>query len=169
MAPPGGGAMSSVDACVGRRLGRRVGRRVLLATVVPVVLMGVGATLVVHAHLRSMAERGGRLTALQVARAALEGASGPKPNLGVEQAVMAASSHGLLAHLEPGAPAEGEPSCAREADGQVALRVPLSVGVATVRYSPDVRLADSSGLVLVGTLGAFWTIQRVALLLRGVA
>src|SRR6185312_9446012 len=51
---------------------KRITRRVLLAVVAPVMLMGAGAVLVAHAHLRTLTEDQGRSTAIYLARVALE-------------------------------------------------------------------------------------------------
>src|SRR5262249_41013856 len=50
---------------------RRVTLRLLLAVVAPVALMGAGAVLVTHAHLRTLTEQSRRATALLIARTAL--------------------------------------------------------------------------------------------------
>jgi signal transduction histidine kinase len=114
---------------------RRLIQKFLIAVVAPVALVGVGAVLIAHAHLRTLTEQSRKNTALLLARTALDpgpGAGGP----GREDAVAAAAQYGFLAQ-SAGRRREGEPTFSREADGELVLSVPLEQEQATVRFTAD--------------------------------
>src|SRR5512132_476287 len=97
--------------------------RVLLAVAAPVALMGTGAVLVTHAHLRTLTEQSRRATALLIARAALEAGpgTGTQDLAGRGDAIAAAAGYGFLARIDPVASESTEPTMIREADGQLVV------------------------------------------------
>jgi len=129
---------------------RRLISRVLLAVVAPVVLMGVGAALVAHAHLRTLTEQSRRTTAVLIARTALEPGNGAHHEAGRADAIEAAAEFGFLARVEPTALDTSEPSSMREPDGQIAVTAPLDEGHAIIRFSADLSPEDIRGSVGVG-------------------
>jgi signal transduction histidine kinase len=115
---------------------RRVTRKLLLAVSLPVALVGIGAVLVVHAHLRTLIEESRRDTAIVIARAALEPTPGALSEAGRGDAVRAIADHGFTARIERGA-APPAPAFVREADGQIAVTTVLDDGQAVIRFEPD--------------------------------
>lgn len=136
---------------------RRFTLRVLLAVAAPVALMGTGAVLVTHAHLRTLTEQSRRATALLIARAALEEGPGAGTGdvVGRGDAIAAAAGYGFLARIEPEATAaeSREPTMTREADGQLVVTTPLERGQAVIRFSAELTPEDTSAAVVVGVLG----------------
>jgi signal transduction histidine kinase len=131
---------------------RRVVRRLLVAVAAPVALVGVGAVLIAHAHLRTKIEQTRRNTAELIARATLEPSRGADSDVGRDEAIAAAAEFGFLARVEP--PAESaEPAFRREADGQIALSVPLDDGQATVRFSVELDPTLTTGGAALAALG----------------
>lgn len=155
----------------------RVQRKMLLAVVAPVALVGTGAVLIAHAHVRNLVETSARETAALVARTALEPTPGPLPEAGREEAAAAAKTLGFDARIERasadpnGEDAEQKSQASpreplafrRETDGSLAARVPLEDGVAIVRFAPTlpsggapagvvIALAAVLGAALVGSL-----------------
>jgi signal transduction histidine kinase len=133
---------------------RRLTLRVLLAVAAPVALMGTGAVLVTHAHLRTLTEQSRRTTALLIARAALE----PGPGTGTMDltgrgdAIAAAAGYGFLARIEPGTSELTEPTMIREADGQLMVATPLEQGQAVIHFSADLTPEDTTAAVVVALL-----------------
>lgn len=115
---------------------RRVTQKLLLAVGAPVLLVGVGAVLTAHAHLRTFVEQSRRATAVLIARAALEPPRSEAGQAGREDAIAAAAELGFLATVRRGR-LEAEPSYRREADGQLTVTAPLDDGHALVRFSAD--------------------------------
>jgi signal transduction histidine kinase len=148
---------------IARIPGTRIARRLLLAVVAPVALMGAGAVLVTHAHLRTFVEQSRRTTALLVARTALEpapGAGGPAGRAaaaggasGRVAAATAAAEYGFAVRLEPQSAESPEPSFTRDSDGQLVVTAPLEEGQAVLRFSADLDLETITGSVAVGLLG----------------
>jgi signal transduction histidine kinase len=137
-----------------RKPAQRITRRILFAVVAPVALMGAGAVLVAHAHLRTLTEQDGRNTAIYLARAALErGPGGARSEAGRADAIAAAAEFGYLARIEPTNAESSEPTTSRESDGQIAVVVPLDDGQAIVRFSADISPEHITGGVVVGLLG----------------
>lgn len=132
---------------------RRVARRLLIAFAAPVALVGVGAVLIAHAHLRTRLEQSRKATAELIARAALEPSSrGEAGEAGRADAIAAAAELGFLARVE--SPEEtAELTSWREADGQLAVAVPLDDGQATVRFSADLDPALTTGVAALAALG----------------
>lgn len=131
---------------------RRIVRRLLVAVAAPVALVGVGAVLTAHAHLRTQIEQSRRWTATLLARAALEPSSGALSEAGRSDAIAAAAELGFLAHIEDPADA-AEPAFWREADGQIAVAVPLDGGQAVVRFSADIEPSQTTGGAALAALG----------------
>jgi signal transduction histidine kinase len=128
--------------------------RVLLAVAASVALMGTGAVLVTHAHLRTLPEQSRRATALLIARAALEAGPGlgAADLTGRGDAIAAAAGYGFLARIDPATPDSTEPTMVREADGQLVVVTPLSHGQAVIRFSAELTPEDTTAAVLVGLL-----------------
>jgi signal transduction histidine kinase len=133
---------------------RRFTWRVLLAVAAPVALMGTGAVLVTHAHLRTLTEQSRRATALLIARAALEAGpgTGAADLAGRGEAIAAAAGYGFLARIDPAAPDSTEPTMVREADGQLVVVTPLARGQAVIRFSAELTPEDTTAAVVVGLL-----------------
>ncbi len=128
---------------------KRVVSKLLLAVVGPVALVGVGAVLIAHAHLRASVEESRKATALVIARAALEPTPGALSQAGRDDAIAAAAELGFLARIERREVTE-EPSFTREADGQITASAPLDDGQAHVRFSANLDPQVTSGAAAVG-------------------
>lgn len=143
---------------------RRITRRLLLASVAPVALLGTGAVLVTHAHLRTFVEQSRRTTALLVARSAFEPSPGAGNAEGRGSAAAAAAELGFFVHLDNQPAVDRDPSFSRDADGQLVVTAPLDDGQATLRFSAELDPATVSGgvavgllaVLLAGALGAFF-------------
>lgn len=133
---------------------RRFTLRVLLAVAAPVALMGTGAVLVTHAHLRTLTEQSRRATALLIARTALEAGpgAGTMDLTGRGDAIAAAAGYGFLARIEPTASESTEPAMIREADGQLMVVTPLEQGQAVIRFSAALTPEDTTAAVAVALL-----------------
>jgi signal transduction histidine kinase len=146
---------SLLEALERRKLPRRrLIQKFFVASVAPVALVGVGAVLITHAHLRTLTEQSRKNTALLLARIALD----PGPVQGSadarKEAVAAAAQYGFIASIT-GPRLEGEPTLTREGDGSVVLGVPLEEGQASVRFSGDLDLAvttEGAAIALVAVL-----------------
>lgn len=127
----------------------RLVRKVLLAVVVPVALVGVGAVLVTHAHLRAFAERSRTKTARILARSSFEPSGSEE---GRQAAVSAAAIHGFTVDVDRGlvTASEDEPAT-RLATGQMQVRAPLEDGRAVVRYTAELE----ARVITVGALMGF--------------
>ncbi|MDI1481947.1 HAMP domain-containing sensor histidine kinase [Polyangium sp. y55x31] len=119
---------------------RRLLQKFLIAVVAPVALVGVGAVLTTHAHMRTLTEQSRKNTALLLAKIALD----PGPVQGNknarEDAVAAAAEHGFLARIT-GPRRDGDPTFRREVDGELVLSVPLEEGQADVRFTAELNPA----------------------------
>jgi signal transduction histidine kinase len=119
---------------------RRLIQKFFVASVAPVALVGVGAVLITHAHLRTLTEQSRKTTALLLAKIALD----PGPEQGRasarEDAVAAAAQYGFLAHIT-GPRREGDQTFSREADGELVVSAPLEDGQAAVRFTAELDLA----------------------------
>ena len=133
---------------------QRVARKLLLAVSLPVALVGIGAVLVVHAHLRTLVEETRADTAIAVARAALEPTPGALSGAGRADALRALSDLGFVARLDRG-PATSAPAFLRESDGQIAVTAGLEDGQAVVRFAPDLDpavLAEGAAIAITAVL-----------------
>jgi signal transduction histidine kinase len=117
---------------------RRVTQKLLLAVVPPVALLGVGAVLVAHAHLRTLTEQSGRATAQMIAKAALE--PSPAHPAARAAALAAAAQLGFDSRIEPQKVTEGQ--FAREPDGQLVVTEPVDDGRAVIHFAPDLSTGD---------------------------
>jgi signal transduction histidine kinase len=145
---------------------RRVTRRLLLAAVAPVALMGAGAVLVTHAHLRTLVEQSRRTTALLIARAALEAAPSPpehateadrreaegRTRRGREAAALKAAELGFSVKMDTASADLREPVLSREPGGELVATAPLDGAVARISFSADLDPATITGSVAVGLL-----------------
>jgi signal transduction histidine kinase len=129
---------------------RRITVRLLLAVVAPVALMGAGAVLVAHAHLRTFTEQSRRATALVLARTSLE--SAPGPAAGRAAAAEAAGHFGFQVRFERQNAESPEPSFTRDPDGQLVVTAPLEEGQAVLRFGAELDPATITGGVAVGLL-----------------
>jgi signal transduction histidine kinase len=129
---------------------RRIMLRLLVAVVAPVALMGAGAVLVTHAHLRTLTERSRRTTAILIARTALE----PSPGSGSARVAAAAAAEelGYAVHFERQSAESPEPAFTREPDSTLVVTTPLEEGQAILRFSADLDPATITGSVAVGVL-----------------
>jgi signal transduction histidine kinase len=133
---------------------RRIMHRLLLAVVAPVALMGAGAVLVAHAHLRTLTEQNKKNTAIYLARSALQKSpGGARAEAGRADAIAAAAEFGFLTRIESINAESPEPTSSREPDGQIAMLIPLDEGQAVVRFSADLSPEDTTGGVAVGLFG----------------
>jgi signal transduction histidine kinase len=132
---------------------RRLLQKFLLAVVAPVALVGVGAVLVTHAHMRTLLEQSRKATAALVARIALDpGATHGKKDV-IEDAVAAAAQYRFLGRIT-GPRRDGEPSFTRETDGELLLSLPLEAGQADVRFTADLEPAIiTEGVVIALAFG----------------
>jgi signal transduction histidine kinase len=127
---------------------RRITMRLLLAVAAPVALMGAGAVLVTHAHLRTLTEQSRRTTALLIARTALEPTPGAPA--GRASAAAAAGELGFAVRFERQGTESPEPTFTRDPDGKLVATAPLEEGQAILRFSADLDPATISGSVAVG-------------------
>ncbi len=129
---------------------RRITLRLLLAVVAPVALMGAGAVLVTHAHLRTLTEQSRRATALLIARTALEPT--PRSPAGRAAAAEAAAKLGFTVRFERQNAESTDPVFTRDPDGELVVTAPLDEGQAILRFGTDLDPATISGSVAVGLL-----------------
>jgi signal transduction histidine kinase len=128
----------------------RVVNRLLTAVALPVALVGVGAVLIAHAHIRTFIEESRKNTAVMVARTALEPSRYGLGEAGRADAIAAAAEFGFLARIDRGQSITA-PSFAREADGQITAIAPVDDGVVLVRFSAalDPAIATTGALVAI--------------------
>jgi signal transduction histidine kinase len=129
---------------------RRIILRLLVAVVAPVALMGAGAVLVTHAHLRTLTEQSRRATALLIARTALEPAPGPAA--GRAAAAAAAEKLGFMVRFERQNADSPEAAFTRDPDGRLVATAPLEEGQAILHFDADLDPGTISGGVAVGLL-----------------
>jgi signal transduction histidine kinase len=127
---------------------RRITLRLLLAVVAPVALLGAGAVLVAHAHLRTLTENSRRSTALVLARTALEATPGSAA--GRLAAAEVAARYGFQVRYERQNAESPEASFTRDPDGQLVVTAPLEEGQAVLRFGADLDPATITGGVAVG-------------------
>ena len=129
---------------------RRITLRLLLAVVAPVALVGAGAVLVTHAHLRTLTEQSRRATALLIARTALEPSpGGPAARA---SAAAAAAQLGFAVRFERQNAESPDPQYSRDPDGAVVVTAPLEDGQAVLRFSTELDPGTIYGSVAVGLL-----------------
>lgn len=135
-----------------KRPANRVARRILLAVVAPVALVGVGAVLVTHAHLRAFIESTDAATATLVGQVGLEPGTGQLGEAARESVRAAVRPFGLEAWVERGEVHE-DPYVIREQDGRLTAITPVDDGRAFVRFSATLSPAVVTPSVVVALLG----------------
>jgi signal transduction histidine kinase len=147
----------------GQAVARRIRRRILLSVAAPAMLVGAGAVLLVHAHLRSFLEESRKTTAVVLARAVLDSERQTLSAAADEDAMRAARELGYSAKLAQVPPPDlaiahaAGVSMAREPDGRLSASVPLDEVRATVRFSaelPASTIVPGMLVALVATLVA---------------
>lgn len=136
---------------------RNIVRRFLVAAAAPVALVGVGAVLITHAHLRTGLEQSKRNTAAIVARAALEPPRTGIKDTGLEDAISAAAEFGFLTQLKE-ASLHTEPAFQREADSELTVTVPLDSGEAVIRFTAQLDPEGTYGVSLIAALGVVFSL-----------
>ncbi len=154
------------------RLGpqQRVVRKVLLAAVAPVALVGVGAVLVAHAHLRTFVEESRAKTATQLVAVALQPLTPKQPAAGSDDALAAAAAHGFFVRpaeppsdtKPPSDTSDTKPAPRRLSNGQLQLLSRFEGGAATVRYTAEL----APQVVTISTLLALCALLLAAALGR---
>lgn len=140
----------------GVKVASRTRSRILLSVAAPAMLVGAGAVLLVHAHLRAFLEESRKTTAVVLARAALDSPRQSFSSAADEDAIRAARELGFAAKVEQEAPSDlratqvAGVTVSREADGWLSARVPLDGSRATVRFSAGLP----PGAILPGMLAA---------------
>jgi signal transduction histidine kinase len=127
---------------------RRIATRMALAVVAPVALMGAGAVLVTHAHVRTLTEQSRRATALLIARTALE--PSPPKAAGRVAAAAAAEKMGFSVRFEPQNAESSEASFGRDLDGRLVVTAPLEEGQAVLRFDAELDPATITGGLAAG-------------------
>lgn len=121
----------------------RVRQRILLSVAAPVMLVGAGAVLLVHAHLRTFLEESRKSTAVVLARAVLDSPPAALGDAADREAIRAARELGFSASLSRETPPElaaahaAGVSLSRAQGGALAATVPLDHSRATVRFAAD--------------------------------
>jgi signal transduction histidine kinase len=118
----------------------RVRRRLLAAVVAPVAFVALGASLLVHAHLRAFDTSSRLNDAAEIARGVFDAIEGDRN--GRRAALEAARARGFAAEILPESDLF---SVIRNDDGSSVLRVPLSDGHAVVRFQ-TARLSSWTGV-----------------------
>ena len=142
----------------GPKVARRIRRRILLSVAAPAMLVGAGAVLLVHAHLRAFLEESRKTTAVVLARAVLDGERQTLGATAEEDAIRAARELGFSARIGQEARSDLEAvSVTREPDGRLSASVPLDRSRATVRFAADLpasTLVPGMLAALIATLVA---------------
>jgi signal transduction histidine kinase len=120
----------------------RVRQRLLAAVVAPVAFVALGASLLVHAHLRAFDTTSRQTDAAELAQGVFDVVE--NDIRGRHAAVEAAGEHGFDVELSH---TSALFSAGRSDDGTTRLTVPLSDGHATVRF-PTARLSPWTGVYL---------------------
>jgi signal transduction histidine kinase len=131
----------------------RVRRRLLMAVVAPVAFVALGASLLVHAHLRAFDTSSRRDDAAELAQGVIDAPLGDPR--GRKSAIDAARAFGFDVEVwRSGAPFSAE----RTDEGKTVLQVPLSTGHAVVRFrtarlSPGTSVYVGLALVAIAIAG----------------
>ncbi len=120
----------------------RVRQRLLAAVVAPVAFVALGASLLVHAHLRAFDTSSRETDAAELAQGVFDVVEGDIR--GRRAAIEAAADHGFDVEISR---ASALFSAGRTDDGMTLLTVPLADGHAKVRF-PTARLSPWTGLYL---------------------
>lgn len=141
--------LSPIDATTALLLDRglkvtpRIRQRILLSVAAPVLLVGAGAVLLAHAHLRTFLEESRKTTAVVLARSVLDSQPGALATVADEDAIRAARELGFAATITRESPTELNlaravgVSLTRAEGGALTAVVPLDQSRATVRFSAD--------------------------------
>jgi signal transduction histidine kinase len=137
-----------------RRSVGRLRQRLLAAVLAPVAFVALGASLLVHAHLRAFDTSSRQNDAAELVQGVLDAVEGDMR--GRKMATEAARAHGFDIDVSR---ASALFSAARNDDGETLLTVPLTDGHALVRFR-TARLSPATGvylalaLVAIGIAGA---------------
>lgn len=127
----------------GVRVEPRIRRRILLSVAAPVMLVGAGAVLLAHAHLRTFLEESRKTTAVVLARSVLDSQPGALGAAADEDTLRAARELGFSATISRETPPDlvaahaAGVSLSRAEGGALAATVPLDHSRATVRFAAD--------------------------------
>ena len=127
---------------------KRLQRRLFAAVATPVAFVALGASLLVHAHVRAFEAQSREADAIGLARGVLEVVNGDVT--GRAQALEEAQRFGLFADTGP---ESATLLLARGDDGDSRLTVPLSDGHATIRFD-TVRLSPATSVYILLALVA---------------
>ncbi|HEY4159981.1 MAG TPA: HAMP domain-containing sensor histidine kinase [Polyangiaceae bacterium] len=125
---------------------KRVPRRLIAAVTTPVVVLVLGSSLIVSAHLRRADQKAREETARVLARAALELRPGAGPGAGLEAAIAQAETLGFYASVSQEAEVY---RLDRLADGEVRMVTPLDDGSAQVHFQGSLVGVLAGTFVLV--------------------
>ncbi len=149
-------ATTALLGAPGRKIANRIRRRILLSVATPVMLVGAGAVLLAHAHLRTFLEESRKTTAVIVARATLDSEAGPANKIADEDAIRAATELGFAALILQESSIEMDQmraagiSLKREPDGSLSAHIPLDKGEAIVMFEAN----PPPGVIVPGILAA---------------
>lgn len=121
----------------------RMRQRILLSVAAPVMLVGAGAVLLAHAHLRTFLEESRKSTAQVLARAVLDSQPAALGQAADEETLRAARELGFAATItretprDPGAVRPSGVSLSRAEGGALAATVVLDHSRATVHFKAD--------------------------------
>lgn len=121
----------------------RIRRRILLSVAAPVMLVGAGAVLLAHAHLRTFLEESRKTTAVVLARSVLDSPPAALGAVADQDTMRAARELGFSATITRDTPPEivaahaAGVSLAREEGGKLVATVPLDNSRATVSFAAD--------------------------------
>ncbi len=139
-----------------RKTARRIRRRILFSVATPVMLVGAGAVLLAHAHLRTFLQESRKQTAVIVARATLDSERTPLTAAADDDAIRAATELGFASLIVQESSLEMDQMRAagitltREPDGSLSAHVPLDDGEAIVMFESN----PPAGVLVPGILAA---------------
>lgn len=140
----------------GLKVAPRIRQRILLSVAAPVMLVGAGAVLLAHAHLRTFLEESRKTTAVVLARAVLDSQPAALGAAADQDTIHAAKELGFAASLSRETPPDlvaahaAGVSLSRAEGGALTATVPLDHSRATVRFSADLP----GGALVPGMLAA---------------
>jgi signal transduction histidine kinase len=151
--------VASASAAIELRGARSVRVRLLAAVVAPVAFVALGASLLVHAHLRAFDTSSRQNDAAEIARGVFDGIEGAES---VRKAALdAAGARGFAMQVLRG---RGDFALERNDDGTTRLTVPMTSGHAVVRFQ-TARLSPWTGayvaLAAIAILTAWALGQRL--------
>jgi signal transduction histidine kinase len=131
----------------------RLRHRLLAAVIAPVAFVALGASLLVHAHLRAFDSTSREVDAAELAQSVLDTVDGDPR--GRKAAVDEAHAHGFEVEISRAAASF---SLARDDEGRTRLTVPLTDGHATVRFDAAPAAPEA---------GAYLVLAVIAMALAG--